>query len=121
MDGWTWASIDDVCAVFDSYAGFDVCHFEGYIDHDIVHDFFADGWLFDGTPYEPMGASSQQLSGYVRPGVYGSRDAFFTYPSCGAHFYSNGYEASGGMSCSNTGRTLPVRNESVGAWFFRPM
>ncbi len=120
MDGWTWAAMDDVCAIFDSYAGLDVCDFDGYIDEEVVHDFFADGWLLNGTPYDQMG-SVQTLSGYVRPGVYGIGDVFFTYPICDA-FSVNGWEMDWGMGCHNTGIVPPVRGESgTGAWFFRPL
>jgi hypothetical protein len=99
----------------------DVCHFDDYIDLDVVHDFFAGGWRPIGTPYDPTAPTLQQLSGYVRPGLYGIPDVFFTYPACGAVFLTNGWESSSWMGCSNTGTTLPVRHEFIGAWFFRPL
>jgi len=53
MDGRMWASIDEVCALFDSHAGLVVCDFTGYIDEKVVHEFFADRGPFNSTPNDP--------------------------------------------------------------------
>jgi hypothetical protein len=110
VSGWTWASVDDLNALFNFYIGIDVlgpgldCYGEGH-DNPWVDAFFDDGWrdhdFFPG--YVSVGGRLQDSADYL---------AFLVdswTPGMG----------SGGDGICTSETFAGINDPGTGAWFYR--
>ena len=119
MNGWTWASVDDIYALFNFYFGADVLGPDQDIyrkfDFKWVPAFFGDGWI-ETAMDQPSGVRA--LEGWLRDS-YADGSAsivFFVHaPGPGADISYKNDRISFGLD--EDVRKLPDR----GAWFYRTL
>ena len=113
MTGWTWASADDLNALFNHYIGSDIlgpgpdftADFPGVSESSVFSDFFGDGWHESARVPEH---NVRILRGWLL-----STDEILAYQ--GEVFAEGVYEITGTF---NSGASMEVDSES-GGWFYR--
>ena len=116
LDGWTWASADDVNALFNHYIGYDVLGPgpDSYLElhSEWAPAFFSDGWIPTSSPDQAL---VMEVQGWLRDFKTDTGDGYFASINNIMYEVENDEVQDG---AGTVGDNIPSEKRA-GAWFYR--